>query len=129
MQSHATKSSNFPNHPLLILSFIKHVLATAVSPSRTLPEQKARQKMAGLRLEDLRIVPDGETEGSFGSENSDNDETTGMAAADREMLDTAINLLLAVLEGRATNIIMSDATMFHFTPQQIQICLRGQHLS
>lgn len=91
-------SSNILSKPGHILSFIKHTLdPTAVSPPRA--ERNSRRKADGsLNLEDLRIVSE-EDDFSDG-EDSDNEMPEGTnIPADDEMTETAINLLLAILEG------------------------------
>jgi hypothetical protein len=97
MQSHTNKSSNFLNKPQHILSFIKHVLSPPSPPPN--PQGQVPQKAkTGLRIEDLRIVPVPDSDEPE-PQDSDDEEPPGDASPDEEMLDTAINLLLAILEG------------------------------
>jgi hypothetical protein len=94
MQSHATNSSNFLQRPLLILNFIWNVLASSTYMHPKISVEPASLK-SGLSLEDLRIVPTSEDEDL----PEHDDEDAGMLSVDTEMMDTAINLLLALLEG------------------------------
>ena len=91
-----------PDH---ILSFVKHALdpATAIQAVPPAAEKKRKQ---GLALEDLRIV-DAEEDSLPNEEDSDDEDTSENRSPlkDEDMTSTAINLLLAILEGMWRGII------------------------
>ena len=89
-----------PDHMLL---FVKHVLVSTTfvpSPKKPLQEDKARK---GLGMADLHFTS---TEDSL-SDDSDGDVEgpNVISTPDVEMLETALNLLLAVLEGLFLHIV------------------------
>lgn len=97
-------SSNILSKPEHILSFVKHALDAANAPA---PEVDASspgrhpRNSSGLRMEDLRLVPEDEV---VSDEGDSDDDTPGeeLISADDEMTETAINLLLSLLEGMAS---------------------------
>lgn len=92
--SDESSTTNILRKPEHILSFVKHVLgSTAAGTSSALNKAKSR----GLGLEDLKIVDKAE---DFGDSDSD-DESAELDGdqAENNMAGTAINLLLAILEG------------------------------
>jgi hypothetical protein len=90
-------SSNILKRPDHILSFVKHALETATIPEHVTrgPGHTAHD---GLRMEDLRIIDQEDT--VLDEEVDSDDESPGDAASpDEEMTETAVNLLLSILEG------------------------------
>jgi hypothetical protein len=83
-----------PDH---ILLFVKHVLVSTTSaPSPAKPPQKDKARK-GVRMADLRFTS---TEDSLSDDSAgDADGPNVIAVPDVEMLETALNLLLAILEG------------------------------
>ncbi|EGN93069.1 hypothetical protein SERLA73DRAFT_163744 [Serpula lacrymans var. lacrymans S7.3] len=94
-------SSNILSKPEHILLFVKH----ALEPSDVgQPEGQSREpqgSMHGLSLKDLRIVPE-EDDDSLQDSDSD-DETPEHGGLDYEMIETAVNLLLATLEAHQSS--------------------------
>jgi hypothetical protein len=85
-----SERSDILKKPERLLSFIKGALETASSKAQS---QQTRHPEAGsLRLHDLCIVEESATE-DFG-DSDDEDEDAG----DEEIVSTAINLLLSILE-------------------------------
>lgn len=83
-----------PEH---ILSFIKQVLAPRQSDS----SHTRTEQVGGLRMEDLRIVPQ-ESEGELEDGDSGDEGEGAEGATERpghDMKSTAVKLLLSVLEG------------------------------
>lgn len=77
---------------------MKHALESATAaPVNTRPDH-ARGLKSGLTMEDLQIVSNDE-ELSDGSDSDDEVPGTEGATSDTEMTETAVNLLLSVLEG------------------------------
>ncbi|OBZ76096.1 hypothetical protein A0H81_03253 [Grifola frondosa] len=93
-QLSAEGSSNILSTPEHILSFIKHVLESSRPAVSDVRESQSRPNL-GLRMEDLRIIPEEEHLG----EDSDDEADQNANGGDDEMTVTAINLLLSVLEG------------------------------
>ena len=90
-------ASSILNKPDHILSFIKHALESATSP--TVPQKRERQSDGGgLHLEDLRIVNEDE-DAEVHEGDSDDEELEPGASADDEMVTTSLSLLLSILEG------------------------------
>jgi len=90
-------TSNILQRPRKMLSFIFHVLETANNPRSSGPE-----RVEGSRLEEkLRIVPSiSEVEGISDEGDSDDDASDSEnMQPDDELIETALNLLLSVLEG------------------------------
>ena len=77
-----------------LLGFIKHVLESAKQRHTATQAQSTREHKHGLGMSDLRIV-DPEDGVDEGGDSDDEDEVD----ADEELTSTALNLLLAVLEG------------------------------
>jgi hypothetical protein len=75
------------------------MLESSTSPQAKMPHPPPSAK-GTLTLEDLRIAPECE---ELDLDDTDSDDEEGDAAVgsypDDEMLETAINLLLAILEG------------------------------
>lgn len=95
MQAQLSEDSSLQgllSKPEHILQFVKHTLEPT-----TVPSEKPGSKSLGMA--DLRIVPD--DDGAFSSDNDSDDEGDEGSASfrDDEMTETAINLLLATLEG------------------------------
>ena len=93
--------SNILRKPEHILSFIQHALTSASSPQPPANQGAQRNAKDTLGMADLRIVP--EKDDLLDNGDSD-DETppTSNVSTDDEMTDTAVNLLLAILEGTST---------------------------
>jgi hypothetical protein len=91
-------ASNILKKPQQLLSFIHHVLESANS---TLPEPQTR---AETKLEEkLRIVslaPEVEEEVEYDDDSDDDMPDSETIRPDGELVETAINLLLSVLEGK-----------------------------
>jgi hypothetical protein len=85
-----------------MLSFIKHALQNDTTQD-TAPERasKGSRPQQGLTLDDLRIVPEEEQDDDADMERDSDDETPGLQGTrpDDEMIITALNLLLSILEG------------------------------
>lgn len=94
--SDESPTTNILRKPEHILSFIKHALATYTVPGTSSTLDKAKHSR-GLGLEDLKIV---DKEEDFVDSDGD-DEPAEMSndQAENNMTWTAINLLLAILEG------------------------------
>ena len=88
-----------PDH---ILSFIKHALQTATQIPITPAESKRQKTAGGLRIEDLRIVEEKDEEDELVEGDSDDEDepTAPKEGSDEDMTSTALNLLLAILEGK-----------------------------
>ena len=92
-------SANMLKKPEHILMFIKHALEdtqTARKPQRPVK----RPKQTGLGLDDLKIVPDSDNEDEIDSEDSDDEDEGSVDTVPDEVTVTALNLLLALLEGK-----------------------------
>lgn len=88
--------TNILRKPEHILSFVKHALESQAASSTSSTLKKA-QPSRGLALDDLKIVDSAE---DFGDSDSDDEpEELGNDQAENSMTGTAINLLLAILEG------------------------------
>ena len=90
--------------PQSILSKPEHVLQfvkQALEPTTDAPSSTNAQPGSphGIRLEDLRIVPEEEVEISEGEDSDDEEPAKTDGNWDEEMTRTAIDLLLATLEG------------------------------
>ena len=89
--------SNILSQTEHILSFIKHAL-TQGTAAQTLPNHSAQHKTNdSLKMGDLRIVSE-QDDLSDSGDSDDEDHVSGILA-DEAMIDTAIDLLLAILEG------------------------------
>lgn len=78
--------------------FVKHALDDAQVPKR-LQRPARRPKRAGLGLDDLKIVSESAGEGEMDSGDSDDEDEGSVNTAPDEITATALNLLLALLEG------------------------------
>ena len=78
--------------------FVKHALDDAQLPKK-FQRPARRPKRAGLGLDDLKIFSESGDEDEMGSEDSDDEEEGSMNTAPDEITVTALNLLLALLEG------------------------------
>lgn len=89
-------SSNILYKPAHLLSFIKHVLE-AVDPRPLKTHDRAKLEST-LRLDELHLH---EVESELADEGDSDDDTPGseVIGVDQEMIETALNLLLAILEG------------------------------
>lgn len=96
--SESAGSSNILSQPEHILSFIKHALgSTIIAPPQA--NQRTQPKAeASLSLKDLRIVPEKDDFTDEGDSDDETPEASGVSVDD-EMTETAVNLLLAILEG------------------------------
>jgi hypothetical protein len=93
-----TGPSNILSRSEHILSFINHAL-TSSATARPLKNQGARHKTKdSLGMDDLRIVPE-KDDLSDSTDSDDETPPTSGVSTDDEMIDTAVNLLLAILEG------------------------------
>jgi hypothetical protein len=82
-----------PDH---ILLFVKHVLvSTTCTPSPAAPPQEEKATK-GVGMTDLRFTS---TEDTLSDSDSDTEGRNVNTTPDVEMLETALNLLLAILEG------------------------------
>lgn len=107
-----------------ILSFIAHTLEPTPAPNVSAPSSLEASSVHGLRLDDLRIVDsddEDESEDTDGGEADSDDE--GLPEADglpasQDLLFTALNLLLAVLEG----------TLLFLVPGAVECGDRGTRL-
>jgi hypothetical protein len=89
--------SNILSKPEHILSFIKHAL-TSVTTSQPPTNQGAQRKTKdSLGMGDLRIVP--QKDDLSNNDDSDDEAHTSDTSTDGEMVETAVDLLLAILEG------------------------------
>jgi hypothetical protein len=100
MQTHLTEkagSSNILSKPEHILSFVRHAL-TSVTTQHSINEGAQHEAADSLMIKDLRIVP--EKDSLSGGDDSDDEDThTSGISIEDEMTSTAVDLLLAVLEG------------------------------
>lgn len=94
--SDGNSSSNILYRPAHLLSFIKHVLEPVDPSSRKKHEEAKPESM--FRLGELHSRG---VEGELGDEVDSDDDTPGseVIGADHEMIETALNLLLSILEG------------------------------
>lgn len=96
--TNAAGSSDVLRKPEHILSFVKHALASTEELSG--PREPASNPQATtLKMQDLRIVPEDHDELSDDVDSDDETPDTEGALGEAEMTETAVNLLLAVLEG------------------------------
>lgn len=94
--SDGSSTTNILRKPEQILSFVKHVLASHAVPATF---QNKAKLSRGLGLEDLRIVDEAE---DFTDGDSDDEQAElGGDETENGITGTAINLLLAILEGMA----------------------------
>ena len=89
-------ASSVLKKPEHILSFIKHALESPSQPER--PTSARRSDSDGLRMEDLRIVPD-ESDELYEGDSDDEEPDTGAEPTADDMVTTSVKLLLTVLEG------------------------------
>lgn len=87
-----------------LLAFIKHALESAREQHTAGSAKAARESSHGLNLSDLRII-EPEDEADTGGDSDDEDE----GDTDEELTSTALNLLLAVLEGDSQPILATVA--------------------
>jgi len=90
-------TSNIFQRPRKMLSFILHILETANNPGSSEPRQ-----VEGSRLEEkLRIVPSIPEAEDMSDEGDSDDDVSDSEniQPDDELIETALNLLLSVLEG------------------------------
>ena len=93
----ASSSTNILKKPDHILMFVKHALEDT-QMSKGLQTQARRPKGTGLGLGSLKIVPD--SDGEVDSGDSDDEDESSANTAPNEIVVTALNLLLALLEGK-----------------------------
>ena len=91
--SDGKKSSNILYKPAHLLAFIKHVL----DPGPPQRQNPAKSKNP-LRFDDLHTT---EVDDELLDEGDSDDDAPGseVVGVDHEMIDTALNLLLSILEG------------------------------
>ena len=83
-------SANILSKPEHILSFVKHTLSTSASRESELSSHH------DPKVETLRIVPEDDHLSEDG--DSDDEDSAVAGTSSDEVIDTAINLLLAILE-------------------------------
>lgn len=94
-----SSASSILSKPDHILSFIKHALESANGAPPSSAPQRTSDSATGLRMQDLRIVEEGEEE-IIDEADSDDEGSEGEGGLkDEEMTITAVNLLLSILEG------------------------------
>jgi hypothetical protein len=93
-------SSDLLKRPDQTLSFVKHALEAATI-SEHVTSGHVHTTHAGLRMDDLRIV-DRDDALLDDDVDSDDELPADAASPDDEMTETAVNLLLSILEGEAT---------------------------
>ena len=97
--SDRSEPSSMLHDPDNILLFVKHVLGfAAIAPPEPKPPGESKAGHT-LRMEDLRLVPE---EDHLSSEDSDDEPDDTAVTIDGSMTETAINLLLSILEGRSS---------------------------
>lgn len=106
-------SSNILNKPEHILSFIKHALTTPIVHYNSASEQVRHLTTDALKLEDLRIVPPEDDLSEEGDSDDEGSEAPGVSA-DAEITETAVNLLLAILEGKVLLFSAHEMLMIYF---------------
>ncbi|KAI0353496.1 hypothetical protein OH77DRAFT_1591208 [Trametes cingulata] len=89
-------ASSVLKKPQHILSFIKHALEHPTRPEQ--PSSTKPRSTAGLRMEDLRIVEDEESDEMDEGDSDDEDEEGDQEHGPDDMTATAVKLLLSVLE-------------------------------
>ncbi|KAI0368111.1 hypothetical protein BV20DRAFT_1045207 [Pilatotrama ljubarskyi] len=89
-------TSSVLKKPEHILSFIKHALENPHQPEQ--PSSIKPMSAAGLRMEDLRIVEDEESDEMEEGDSDDEDPEGDKEHGPDEMTTTAVKLLLSVLE-------------------------------
>lgn len=88
------------SRPKDVLEFVRHALSVSDTPSPVLPRSGSgtsksdtnNERRKGLFKEDLRFIPEEQDE--METEEDSDDEVEG-----EDMVETAVGLLLAVLEG------------------------------
>jgi hypothetical protein len=90
-------SSNILSKPEHILSFVKHALQSAVAPQSDLTPRNAENDFL---VENLRITPADDQSSNEG--DSDDEESCLIGESNNEITNTALNLLLSILEGALT---------------------------
>ena len=98
-----SSSTNILKKPEHILMFVKHALDDAQLPKK-FQRPARRPKRAGLGLDDLKIVAESGDEDEMGSEDSDDEDEGSTNTAPDEITVTALNLLLALLEGELSRL-------------------------
>jgi len=94
--SDRNEPSSMLHDPDHILLFVKHVLGFAtITPPEPKPPGGSKAGRA-LKMEDLRLVPE---EDHIPGEDSDDEPDDTAVTIDGSMTETAINLLLSILEG------------------------------
>ena len=97
-----TSSNNILSKPAHVLTFIKHALqgdtVQDTAPKQASVDPSSRQ---GLKMNDLRIVPEDDPDEDNDTEADSDDEIPGLpgTSPNDEMTITALNLLLSILEG------------------------------
>ncbi|THH18393.1 hypothetical protein EW146_g2595 [Bondarzewia mesenterica] len=113
LSSEGSASGNIFSKPEHILSFVKHALEAGAAAPTHIDKPVPGEKKKGLTMEDLRIVDDDETDVNDGQDSDDETPEMQGAPHDEEMIVTAINLLLSILEANpdlsaSTSPIISD---------------------
>lgn len=94
-----SSSSNILRKPDHILVFIKHALESAQPVTPSAQAGRRHEDKTGLRMEDLRIIPEKEEEVEEGDSDDETPDAGPSGSSDQEMIVTAVNLLLSILEG------------------------------
>ena len=94
--SETNAPSNILSKPEHILSFVKHALESAVVTSSDLTPN-GHEAGNALSMDNLRIVPE-DNRVSEGDDSDDEDDTIVDTNSD-EITNTAVDLLLSILEG------------------------------
>ncbi|KAI0939316.1 hypothetical protein AcV5_000773 [Taiwanofungus camphoratus] len=96
-----SSSSNILRKPDHILVFIKHALESAQPVTPSAQAGRRHEDKTGLRMEDLRIIPEKEEEVEEGDSDDETPDAGPSGSSDQEMIVTAVNLLLSILEANA----------------------------
>lgn len=96
------------SYPRDVLDFVRHALEVSDTPSSAPVSGMSdrgisNERRKGLLREDLRIVPEEPNNLEIGSDSDDDDDGEG-----EDMVETAVGLLLAVLEGSSLSLIENN---------------------
>jgi hypothetical protein len=100
--SDSNSTSNILRKPEHILTFVKHVLESSNTSSKPMTPRRVPTMQDSLRMEDLRIVDANDTLSD--RDDSDDEDPINAVSTDDEMIETAINLVLSILEGELTRL-------------------------
>jgi hypothetical protein len=102
------------SRPRDVLEFVRHALEVSNTPSSApisgpSDDQGMNNKHSkGLLREDLRIVPEEQDDLEIGPDSDDEDNEV----EEEDMVETAVGLLLAVLEGSSLSLIEKNMNLF-----------------